>query len=127
MTKINIQGLEDIDDPFYRYKMNQFVVEKIKNTTEIKNLGQVAKDLDRDPSDIIKFVGKNIGSRVIIKNNCYYISKIVSADDLYKIVRQYIEKYVLCPICRLPETKLGPEGINLCICCGYNGKKVKKK
>ena len=69
ITKINIQGISDIDDPFYRYTMTKLNVTKLRNKIAIDNLEQVAKDLDRDPKLIIDHFKKKLNLSITYKNN----------------------------------------------------------
>jgi translation initiation factor 2 beta subunit (eIF-2beta)/eIF-5 len=67
MSKINIQGLQDIDDPFYRYRMTKLNIIRQKTKTVIDNLPIVAKDLDRDPKMIVDFFKKALNASFISK------------------------------------------------------------
>ena len=48
--KINIQGLQDINDPFYRYQMDKFILVKEKNKLVINNFDKVCQDIKRSPN-----------------------------------------------------------------------------
>lgn len=122
MTKINIQGITDINDPFYRYTMEKLNVIKRKNVTVIDNIEIVCKDLDRSSKILIDYFKKKLGISLIYKNNI--IS--TAADIDYKVfeehLRQFIERYVLCKKCRLPETILENNNNKItlsCKCCSY--------
>ena len=106
MSKINIQGINDIDDPFYRYTMVKLNVIKLRNKTAIDNLDQVAKDLDRDPKLIIDFFKKKLNISITFKNNYLTLPSNVQYSNIEMVLREFIEKYVLCGECKLPETIL---------------------
>lgn len=106
MSKINIIGLNENDDPFYRYKMNKLNVIKRKNTTVIDNLKDVAKDVERDPQLLIDYFKKRFSVAFIYKNNILSTTSNLSYDDFYTALREFIEYLVLCEKCHLPETNI---------------------
>jgi len=124
MLRTNISGFEDIDDPFYRYKMDKLKITRQKNKTIIDNIDKVCKDLHRDPQLLIEFYKKKFGIAMIYKNNI--LSTTARFDDiddkLNKGLREFIEYYVLCSKCRLPETKIEKlkDIVTLsCDCCSF--------
>lgn len=123
MSKVNIMGLNDIIDPFYRYTMRKVIIEQLRNKTAINNLNDVAMDLDRDPLLILEFLKKRFGVNFIYKNNIATTTKTLSYDDIWNALREFIEFFILCPACNLPETTiLVGKNIKLtCKCCSFNG------
>ena len=64
---INISGLTPVDDPEYRYKMTT-VVGKVEGRgngikTVIANVTDVALGLHRDPGEVNKFFGCELGAQ----------------------------------------------------------------
>ncbi len=106
ITKINIQGINDIDDPFYRYTMAKLNVIKLRNKTVIDNLMSVAKDLDRDPKLIVDHFKKKLNIALVYKNNLLSMSADLQYETFELALREFIEIYVLCDSCKLPETIL---------------------
>jgi translation initiation factor 2 beta subunit (eIF-2beta)/eIF-5 len=124
MTKINVSGLTEITDIFYRYKMDKITVVYEKNKTVLLNIEQIAKDLNRDVGQIIKFLKKSIGSNINNKKGKIIIAKVVTCDELQNYLKTYIEYCVICPECHLPETHFSIEsGLFMdCDCCGNKQK-----
>ena len=61
MSRIKLQGLNDINDPFYRYTMDVPVYDKCKNRIIVKNIDTIAKDIGRDPRLIASYIGYKNG------------------------------------------------------------------
>lgn len=123
MVKINIEGLEDINDPFYRYKMEKLDVSSQKNKTEISNLEAIGKDLKRDPELIVIYIKIKMATSVEYKNGILRVSANLTYVDFQKVLREFIEKIVLCPLCKLPEIDLEINGKILkgqCSACSNN-------
>lgn len=110
-----------IQDPFYRYKMPVPLLkaEGSINRTRIINLEAIAKALRVHPSYPLKFLGFELGCQADTK---HLILKGACKDSqVRKSLDKFIEKYVLCPICKFPETVLNVQKGNLsrlCNACG---------
>lgn len=122
MSKINIQGIKDIDDSLYRYKMMKPVVTKLKTKTELSNLDAVCKDLNRTPHMLIEFLKKKFGTNFVQKDNKYTTTKVLSYEEIMNTIREFIEYFVLCPNCKLPETEcIIDKKLNIsCKCCSFS-------
>lgn len=116
--KMNIQGINDIDDPFYRYTMMKLNVIRQKNKTVIDNLETVAKDLERDPEQIAKFFKKKFSVSMNYKDKLLSTSANLSYHDFEVVLREYIQLYVLCERCNLPETTIEDNTLK-CRCCSH--------
>ncbi len=132
MSKINIRGAKDVDDPLYRYKMEKLAVTKLKTKTELSNIPTVSKDLSRDSHMIIEFFKKKFGVNFTNKEDKYTTTKSLTYEELDSALREFIEYFILCPQCRLPETIYTfDEKDNFCMtckCCSFSGEvKIKNK
>lgn len=108
---INISGNNPVDDPEYRYKMPT-VYGKLEgrgngSKTVIPNISDVGSSLHRDPGEVNKFFGCELGAQTTYNKetdraivNGHHTDKV-----LQQMVHKYIEAFVLCPNCGLPETE----------------------
>lgn len=108
---INIAGTTPVDDPEYRYKMPA-VFGKIEGSgngikTAIPNISDVALALHRAPAEVNKFFGTELGAQT--RYNAETDRAIVNGAHtdavLQELMHRYIEKFVLCPVCGLPESE----------------------
>lgn len=106
MSKINICGLDDNNDPFYRYKMEKVNIVVQKNKSNIMNLHIIANEIYRDVNLLVNYYKKKFNTSVIFKNNILTVSGIITTNEFEEALREFIEYYVLCPVCRLPQTEL---------------------
>lgn len=126
-TVINIAGETPVDDPEYRYKMPA-VFGKIEGSgngikTAIPNITDVGTSLHRNPGEINKFFGTELGaqSRYTADTDRAIVNGAHTDAVLQDLMHKYIEKFVLCPNCGLPETeyKIKSETIyQKCAACG---------
>ena len=108
MKIVNIP--RSIPDPKYRYQM-PLLTTKIEGKginihTNLTNVKNVATALRVPPGYILKFMGYELGSQVNFKENNFSINGERNEDDVLKSLDKFIEKYVLCSQCHLPETVL---------------------
>lgn len=126
-TIINIAGTTPVDDPEYRYKMPA-VYGKIEGAgngikTAIPNISAVATSLHRSPGEVNKFFGCELGAQTTYAPDTDRAIVNGAHNDtiLQDLVHKYIERFVCCPNCGLPETdyKIKSEIIyHKCAACG---------
>lgn len=126
-TIINLAGTTPIDDPEYRYKMPA-VFGKIEGSgngikTVIPNITDVGTSLHRQPAEVNKFFGTELGAQT--RYNADTDRAIVNGAHtdatLQDLIKRYIDKFVLCPNCGLPETEYKIKNDTIyhkCMACG---------
>jgi len=108
---INISGTTAIDDPAYRYKMPT-VVGKIEGRgngikTVISNISDLGVSLHRSPPEVNKFFGCELGAQTSYSEETdrAVVNGAHTDGALQEMVHRYVEYFVLCPSCGLPETE----------------------
>jgi len=125
---LNIGG--DSSDASYRYKMPKLVT-KVEGRgngikTVIVNMVDIAKALHVEPAYPTKYFGIELGAQSkfnatterAIVNGCH------NQPDVAKMLEKFIDTFVLCPTCRLPEIKMNVKKSSIkidCAACGHNG------
>ena len=131
MSTLNING--DNNDPYYRYKMPLLVSRQAGRGngcfTILENLPDVTKSLNTPHNIIFKYMGSVLGSNTTEKNMS--ITGHYSNEELITILYQYINSFVMCPNCNIPELSPSVEGkkknkklILTCSACGKSENKV---
>jgi translation initiation factor 5 len=110
-TVINLAGSSPIDDPEYRYKMPA-VFGKIEGSgngikTALPNISDVASSLHRPPGEVNKFFGTELGAQTRYNSDTdrAIVNGAHNDQVLQDLIKKYIDKFVLCPNCSLPETE----------------------
>eukprot|EP00978_Attheya_sp_CCMP212_P039288 scaffold203049_cov46-Attheya_sp.AAC.3 len=112
---VNIAGTStQIDDPhFYRYKMPLLQVipggqisKKKRGKTIITNMSKVAKSLHRTPEELGKYLGCELATSATSAEDgtILLLGGHFDAKTLQNLMPGYVEIFVLCPTCHLPET-----------------------
>lgn len=121
-----IRGLIKINDPFYRYKMALLQTQKEKTSTVILNLDVVASDMNIDVNLIIQYIKNRLGILIKTQNKRLIIPNSVDIDKLKDTLYEFIEYFILCPNCRLPETDINTKN-HVCRACGKTSEIIKNK
>lgn len=124
---MNIAGSKAIDDPEYRYKMPR-LVGKIEGRgngikTVITNCVDIASALHRSPAEVCKFFGCELAaqSKYDPMTERAVVNGAFDSGLMQNHLNKYIELFVLCPSCRLPETKYKYKNqmiYHKCLACG---------
>ena len=126
MSSLNIGG--DKSDASYRYKMPALVT-KIEGRgngikTVILNMADLAKSLHIHPAYPTKFFGIELGaqSKYSAASDRAVVNGAHQPGDLAKILERFIQQFILCPRCKLPELKMSVKSsIKIdCAACGHN-------
>ncbi|SJK85923.1 translation initiation factor eIF-5 [Babesia microti strain RI] len=128
MAYVNIP--RNRDDPNYRYKMPK-IVSRIEGRgngikTNIANMGDISRALKRPPMYPTKFFGCELGAMAKFEESeeKALINGAHNERDLATILDKFIEMYVLCPNCQLPEIDVFVRKGSLvysCNACGSQG------
>ncbi|KAL9137173.1 MAG: hypothetical protein Q9175_001630 [Cornicularia normoerica] len=127
MATLNIR--RDVADPFYRYKMER-LQSKIEGKgngikTVIVNLSSVAQSLARPPSFVIKYFGFELGAQTNTNpaDDRWIINGAHEASKLQDYLDGFINKFVLCKMCKNPETEVKIKDGHITLDCKACGRR----
>ncbi|KAL3802591.1 hypothetical protein ACHAW5_011346 [Stephanodiscus triporus] len=107
---VNIAGTTPVDDPEYRYKMPT-VFGKLEgkgngSKTVVPNISEVALSLHRD-RERLGFFGCELGSQTTYsaETDRAIVNGHHTDIVLQQLMHKYIQLFVLCPNCNLPEAE----------------------
>lgn len=113
-------------------KVERFEVPKVQGhiqgkKTIINNFHQIAAVLHRKVEHLLKYVLKELAAPGDLKKNALIIGAKIPSSRINKKIKNYVEKYVICPKCKSPDTKLVKEKrlYVKCLACGAK-ERVKK-
>lgn len=106
-------------DPFYRYRRPISIVTHRKNFTIIKNLTEIAKALETEPDYILHYI--KLTKSVSITNKLE-IKSVIQLEQIEDLIDKFIDEFILCENCILPEIVIKPSHTKLyfsCKACGH--------
>ncbi len=104
-----------------RFEIPKVKVQREGNRTVIKNLGQIAKTLNRSEEHLYKYMVKSLGTAGILESGRVILQGKFTEDEVQSELDGYVKEYVLCRECQSPDTEFRKEERVLfvkCLACG---------
>lgn len=89
--------------------------------TRLTNIGGIADELSRDPDHLHRFIQRELGTSGKLGDGRARYSGRFSSDDFATAIERYVEEFVTCSECGLPDTRLVRENrtpMLRCDACG---------
>lgn len=89
--------------------------------TIITNFKEVADVLDRDPQHILKFLTREMATAATFHESRAIFQGKFRKDTFQRLLQRYMESFVVCPVCKRPDTKIVKEkrlSFLVCNACG---------
>jgi translation initiation factor 2 subunit 2 len=115
------EKLPKIKDSGERFEIPKIDLMIEGSQTIIKNFGQIASTLRRDPEHMLKFLTKELAAPGAIKQQRAIFTAKLATTAVQQKLEVYIRDYVICKECKRPDTKLVKENritILTCEACG---------
>lgn len=102
-----MNNIRDCEDAFERYKMPElslrFKHQGQYNSTFITNITELSKSLHISIDAIVKFFGNALNTQCKIINGELSLKGNFTKNTLKETLREFINLYILCKNCNLPE------------------------
>lgn len=89
--------------------------------TIIYNFKEVADALNRDPQHLLKYLTREMATAATMQEPRVIFQGKFSQDTLGRLLQRYMENFVVCPVCKRPDTKIVKErrlSFLICEACG---------
>lgn len=89
--------------------------------TVIHNFKEVAEILNRDPQHILKFLTGELATAAIMQESRVIFQGKFPRETIERLLQRYMETFVICPVCKRPDTKIVKEkrlSFLVCEACG---------
>ncbi|MEM2911477.1 MAG: translation initiation factor IF-2 subunit beta [Candidatus Bathyarchaeia archaeon] len=89
--------------------------------TIIHNFNEVAGVLNRDSQHILKFLTGELATAATTQESRVIFQGKFPRETLEKLLQRYMETFVVCPVCKRPDTKIVKEkrlSFIVCEACG---------
>ena len=104
-----------------RFELPIPVGERAGNRTSIANFQEIAERLNRDPKQLLKYFSKELATSGAMVGGKAIFQGRFTGITFKRLVTAFVNKYVICPICKGPDTKTVREGdfsFLICEACG---------
>jgi translation initiation factor 2 subunit 2 len=85
--------------------------------TVITNFDDICDRLNRDPDVVSKYLLREIGTAGSRTDGRMTLTGIFSPAQIDAAIHQFVEAYVMCKVCHLPDTKLVKEKRAMTLIC----------
>ena len=104
-----------------RLELPRFYMNTVGMRTIISNFKEISDALDRDPQHIIKFLTREMATAATFNDSRAIFQGKFQRDSFERLLQRYLEGYVVCPVCKRPDTKIVKEkrlSFLVCNACG---------
>ena len=104
-----------------RLELPRLFVSMVGMRTTIANFKEVADTLDRDPQHILKFLTREMATAATYHDGRAIFQGKFPRDTFERLLQRYMEGFVICPVCKRPDTKILKEkrlSFIVCNACG---------
>ncbi len=104
-----------------RFELPVAMVQIIGQRTIIVNFSDVVDRLNRDPHHVLKYLAKEMATAGSYEGGRGYFQGRFSRETVNRLINVYSNRFVICPVCRRPDTKVVREGrlsFLVCEACG---------
>ncbi|MEM3704162.1 MAG: translation initiation factor IF-2 subunit beta [Candidatus Bathyarchaeia archaeon] len=89
--------------------------------TIVHNFKEIAEILNRDPQHILKFLTGELATAAIMQESRVIFQGKFPRETIERLLQRYMETFVICPVCKRPDTKIVREkrlSFLVCEACG---------
>ena len=89
--------------------------------TILHNFKEICDVLNRNQNHLLKFLSKEMATAGTINGARAVFQGRFNTDTLERLIRRYLEEFVVCPICKRPDTSILKEKrlyFLVCEACG---------
>lgn len=104
-----------------RFELPRLQVRQAGGRSVFFNFKEIAEILNREPQHVLKFLTKELGTAASFDGTRVIFQGRFNYDRIDRLIKIYVSKYVTCPTCGRPDTKIIKEGRFLflqCEACG---------
>jgi translation initiation factor 2 subunit 2 len=104
-----------------RLELPRLFISTVGMRTIISNFKEAADVLDRDPQHILKFLTREMATAATFHDSRAIFQGKFQRGVFERLLQRYMESFVICPVCKRPDTKIVKEkrlSFLVCNACG---------
>src|SRR5437899_8070474 len=104
-----------------RFELPIAMVQIIGQRTIVVNFSDVVDRLNRDPHHVLKYLAKEMATAGSFEAGKGYFQGKFSQQTINRLIEVYTSRFVICPVCKRPDTKVEKrERLSFLVCeaCG---------
>jgi translation initiation factor 2 subunit 2 len=121
------EELPEIVESHNRFEVPSARVNQLGKKTIVTNFGDICDRLNRDRDAVAKYLLHELGTAGSRSEGRITLNGAFQAQDVNAAIAKYVESFVMCKVCHLPDTQLLKEGKLTFIRCEACGAKYPAK
>jgi translation initiation factor 2 subunit 2 len=104
-----------------RLELPRIMMNTVGMRTIISNFKDIANALDRDPQHILKFLTREMATAATFHDSRAIFQGKFQRESFERLLNRYMESYVICPVCKRPDTRVVKDkrlSFLVCNACG---------
>jgi translation initiation factor 2 subunit 2 len=121
LLKRACEQMPEVSTKKERLEMPRIMLQTVGMRTVISNFKEIADSLDRDPQHLLKFLTREMATAATFHESRAIFQGKFRTDSFERLLQRYQESYVICPVCKRPDTKILKEKrltFLVCNACG---------
>jgi translation initiation factor 2 subunit 2 len=110
-----------------RLELPRLQVTMVGMRTTIINFKEISETLDRDPQHMLKFLTREMATAATYHDGRAIFQGKFPRDTFENLLTRYMDSFVICPVCKRPDTKIVKEKRLAFIVCNACGAKSSVK
>jgi len=103
-------GLPQVAGTGERFELPKVVGIRMGRRTIIQNFREISSRINRDSHHLLKFLSKELATAASLDGDRAIFQGRFDVATVTRLLNIYTQRYVICPICGRPDTKVEKEG-----------------
>jgi translation initiation factor 2 subunit 2 len=99
-------GLPDKVEAYERWTVPRPDVRRVGRRTVIMNFKEIADEMRRDPDHLLKFLSGEMATLANFDGTRAVFQGTFRLDSIRNLLEVYTNRYVICPVCKRPDTRI---------------------
>ncbi len=79
---------------------------RIGSKTIVQNFKEIADTMNRDPHHLLKFLSKELATAATMDAARAIFQGVFKVESMNRLLNIYTQRFVICPVCKRPDTKM---------------------
>jgi len=108
-------------EKYERFEVPRPQVFQVGKRTILLNFKEICDALNRDPKHLLKYLSREMATLASMEGTRAIFQGVFRQDTVRNLIEAYTKRYVICPVCKRPDTRIVKEKrftFLVCEACG---------
>jgi len=93
-------------EKYERFEIPRLHIVIAGRKTVFLNFKDICDALNRDPKHVLKFLSKEMATLATTEGARAVFQGVFKEDTINNLIKTYVQRYVICPVCKRPDTRI---------------------